>query len=223
MSGLAGITARVEALLATLPATVSVVAAAKTRTADEINAALAGGPLIIGQNYLQDAIATRDQVPRSAPWHFIGHLQRRKVRAVVELVDMIETVDSLRLAEEIDKRCADLGKVMPVLLEVNSGREPQKSGILPEQAESLLREIAPLPHVRVEGLMTMGPFTGDPEAARPYYRTTCQLAHHLDSLGLPGVRMHRLSMGMTNSYEVAIEEGATLIRIGTMLFGERTP
>jgi pyridoxal phosphate enzyme (YggS family) len=134
---------------------------------------------------------------------------------------MIETVDSLELAAEIDKRCAQINKIMPVLIEINSGREPQKSGVMPEQAEEIARQIAGLKNIAIKGLMTMGPLFGDPEESRPYFIETRKVFDHLKKLKLPGMEMRELAMGMTDSYKVAIEEGATIIRVGTLIFGQR--
>jgi pyridoxal phosphate enzyme (YggS family) len=134
---------------------------------------------------------------------------------------MIETVDSLEIATEIDRKCAQIGKIMPVLIEVNSGREPQKSGVLPEDAEQLARKIWFLRNIKVMGLMTMGPRFGNPEDFRPYFAETRRTFERIKGLKLPNVGMKYLSMGMTNSYKVAIEEGANIIRIGTKIFGER--
>jgi len=142
-------------------------------------------------------------------------------KKAVEIFDLIETVDSLELADEINKRCPTIGKIMPVLIEVNSGREPQKFGVLPEKVEELARAIVNLPHLKFRGLMTMGPLEGDPEEARPYFRLTRQLFEQLKNLNWPGTETNILSMGMTNSYRVAIEEGATRVRLGTRIFGPR--
>jgi pyridoxal phosphate enzyme (YggS family) len=211
----------VRAILAELPPGVDLVAAAKTRTPDEILEAIEAGVKIIGENYVQETEIAFRTVGRKARWHFIGHLQTNKAKRAVELFDLIETVDSLGLALEIDKRSAAAGKTMPVLIEVNSGGEPQKFGVLPENVEAVVRGIAALAHVRVAGLMTMGPFEGDPEESRPYFRETRHVWDRLGSLKLPGVEMRHLSMGMTNSWRVAVEEGATLVRIGTAIFGPR--
>jgi len=210
-----------RALLAELPSGVELVAAAKTRTPEEILAAIEAGVRAIGENYVQEAAAAVAAVGRNVRWHFIGHLQSNKVKRAVEIFDLIETVDSVELAGEIDKRAAALDKVMPVLIEINSGREPQKAGILPGEAESLVREIAPFKNIRVEGLMTMGPFEGNPEDARPYFRETKRVFEDLKALSIPGIELHRLSMGMTNSFRIAVEEGATMVRIGTLIFGPR--
>lgn len=216
-----GIKENTEKLLKELPEGVELVAAAKTRTAEEVVKAVAAGIKIIGQNYVQEAEAAYPAVGSRARWHFIGHLQKNKVKKAVKLFDMIETVDSVALADEIDKRCAQIGKVMPVLIEINSGREPQKAGVLPEKAEELVSAIAPLANIKVMGLMTMGPRFGNPEDSRPYFVATRQIFEHIKALVIPNVEMRYLSMGMTNSYKVALEEGANLVRIGTLIFGER--
>jgi pyridoxal phosphate enzyme (YggS family) len=217
------ITENVRELLAELPQGLTLVAAAKARSPAEIIEAIEAGAGIIGENYLQEAERAREAVGDRAQWHFIGHLQRNKVARAVRLFDMIETVGTVALAREIDRRCNQIDKIMPVLIEVNSGREPQKSGTHPEAVESLVREISALPNIRVEGLMTMGPEVGDPENARPYFVETKRLFNHLKGLDLSGVSMKYLSMGMTNSYRVAIEEGANVVRIGSRIFGERPP
>ncbi len=211
----------VRTILAELPPGVELVAAAKTRTAAEILEAVEAGATIIGENYVQEAESAFAAVGRRARWHFIGHLQANKVKKAVGVFDLIETVDSAGLAAEIGKRAAAIGKTMPVLVEVNSGREPQKSGVLPEGVEPLVREIAALANVRVAGLMTMGPFEGDPEDSRPYFAETRKVWEFIRTLAIPGVEMRHLSMGMTNSWRVAIEEGSNLVRIGTAIFGPR--
>jgi pyridoxal phosphate enzyme (YggS family) len=151
----------------------------------------------------------------------IGHLQTNKVKKAVPVFDMIETVSSLRLAEEIDKACAKADKEMPVLIEINSGEEAQKSGVNPGEALELIRSMSSLKNIRIVGLMTMGPFAGDPEDSRPYFQRTRKIFDALKAMDLPGVEMKYLSMGMSNSYKVALEEGANMVRIGTKLFGER--
>jgi pyridoxal phosphate enzyme (YggS family) len=170
---------------------------------------------------VQEAEAVSAVVAGHARCHFIGHLQKNKAKKAVRLFDMLETLDSLELAREVDKRAAQLGRPLPALIEINSGREPQKFGVLPEEAEELVRQIAPLDHVRIRGVMTMGPYMGDPEDARPYFVETRRVFERLGACEIPGVEMTHLSMGMTNSYRVAIEEGANLVRIGTKIFGPR--
>ncbi len=213
---------RATQILSELPNGVELVAAAKARTAEEILEAIGAGVRTIGENYIQEAKRAYDVVDRKARWHFIGTLQRHNVRrALVEIFDMIETVDSLDIAREIDKRCMQIGKVMPVLVEINSGRERQKSGVLPENAEWLVRQVSLLKNLRLMGLMTMGPRFGAPEASRPYFVETRRVFESMGQLGVPDVEMKYLSMGMTNSYRVAVQEGANIVRIGTRLFGER--
>ncbi|MDD5287904.1 MAG: YggS family pyridoxal phosphate-dependent enzyme [Dehalococcoidales bacterium] len=211
----------VQRILQGLPPDVHLVAAAKTRTPAEIMQAITAGVRIIGENYVQEAAPAYEAIGNLAQWHFIGHLQKNKVKKAVEIFDMIETVDSLELAQEIDKRCRQIGKVMPVLIEVNSGREAQKSGALPEDIVTLAQAVSQLQNVRLTGLMTMGPQVGDQEDFRPYFVTTRKVFEEVRSLGIPDIEMRYLSMGMTNSYRVALEEGANMVRLGTLIFGER--
>jgi pyridoxal phosphate enzyme (YggS family) len=211
----------VKRLLSELPQGVKLVAAAKARTPDEIQQAFQAGIRYVGENYVQEAEEALRTVGRKVKWHFIGHLQRNKVKKAVKIFDMIETVDSLPLAEEIEKRSGSAGRIMSVLIEINSGREPQKFGVKPEEAENLIRSISRLQNLRVQGLMTMGPYAGDPEDARLYFVETKKLFNSLKEMNIPRVEMTYLSMGMTNSYRVAIEEGANIVRIGTRIFGPR--
>jgi pyridoxal phosphate enzyme (YggS family) len=208
-------------ILSELPPGVELVAAAKTRKPAKVLEAIEAGIRIIGENYVQEAEDAYEVVGNRARWHFIGHLQSNKVKKAVTIFDMIETVDSLKIAAEIDKHCSRLGKVMPVLIEINSGREEQKSGVLPEDAERLVKDISSLKNIRVEGLMTMGPRFGDPEDSRPYFSETRSLFNEIKGLSLANIDMKYLSMGMTNSYKVALEEGANIVRIGSKIFGER--
>lgn len=219
--GKTAIVDNVKKILAELPSGVECMAAAKMRTAEEILQAVQAGIRIIGENYVQEAEKAFQVIGRRVRWHFIGHLQRNKVKKAVEIFDMIESVDSWFLAQEIDKRCSSSGRIMPVLIEINSGREPRKFGLLPELVEDLIHRMAGLDHVRVQGLMTMGPAFGDPEQARPYFVETRKLFERIKGLALTGVEMTHLSMGMTNSYQVALQEGANIIRIGTRIFGPR--
>ena len=216
-----GIKENVQQLLDELPSGVELVAATKDRTAEEVLQAVKSGIDIVGENYVQEAEKIYSVIGNRARWHMIGHLQKNKVKKAVALFDMIETVDSVDLAREIDKRCTKIGKVMPVLVEVNSGREEQKSGVLPENAEPLIKEISSLPNIKVMGLMTMGPRFGNPEDSRPYFVITREIFDRIKALKLPDVEMRYLSMGMTNSYHIALEEGANLVRIGTKIFGQR--
>ena len=212
----------VESILKELPENVDLVGAAKTRTPEEVLEAIEAGLEIIGHNYVQEAEKAFEAVGQRAKWHMIGHLQSNKAKKAVRVFDMIETVDSVKLAKAIDKACGNIKKTMPILIEINSGEEPQKAGVMPKDAVSLIREISELGNIKVMGLMTMGPFSGDPEDARPYFQKTRELFEEIKKLNLPGVEMKYLSMGMSNSYKIALEERANMVRIGTNIFGERT-
>jgi len=211
----------VSRILSQLPDGVQLVAAAKTVDPARVLEAIDAGVSIVGENYIQEAEAARAVVGDKAAWHFIGHLQHNKVKKAAQLFDLIQTVDSAAIAGEIDTRCAQAGKVMPVLIEVNSGREPQKAGVLPEDTKGLIRQISQLENIRIQGLMTMGPMAGNPEDSRPYFTATRSVFEDIGGLGIPGVEMKYLSMGMSNSYRVAIAEGANIVRIGSLLFGPR--
>jgi len=211
----------VKKLLDEIPEGIELEAAAKTRTPQEVMEAIEAGVPIIGENYIQEAVTIYNTIEGKARLHFIGHLQRNKVKKALEIFDLIETVDSVRLAQEIDKRCGQMNRAMPILIEINSGREPQKFGVFPEDVKKLILTCSSLKYIKIMGLMTMGPFTGDPEEARPHFLETRKCFHEFKSLSLPNVEMKYLSMGMTNSYRIAIEEGANIVRIGTKIFGER--
>ena len=211
----------VERILKELPEGVRLVGAAKTRSTEEILEAIEAGLEMVGQNYVQEAERAFEVLGDQVSWHMIGHLQSNKAKKAVKIFDMIETIDTLKLAKAVNKVCENIGKVMPILIEINSGGEPQKAGVLPADAPNLVRQVTALSHVKIMGLMTMGPFAGDPEEARPYFRETKKIFEELQGSPLPGVEMRYLSMGMSNSYRIAIEEGANLVRIGTMIFGER--
>ncbi len=210
-----------EGLLKTLPAHVTLLAAAKTRTVEEVQAAFDAGIHFFGHNYVQEAQAMIAAVKFKAEWHMIGHLQRNKASEAVQLFDMIESLDSLRLANELEKRCAEKNKTLEVLIEVNSGAEEDKTGALPQEVVPLAEAVSRLPQLRLSGLMTMGPLSGEAELARPYFRKTRELFEQIGKLGIPNCEMRVLSMGMSGSYRVAIEEGATMVRLGTLLFGAR--
>jgi pyridoxal phosphate enzyme (YggS family) len=215
------IASAVKRILETLPVGVTLVAAAKARSAEEVRAVIRAGVTCVGHNYVQEAARMMPLIQEPVRWHMIGHLQRNKAKRAVQLFNMIETLDSWRLAQEIERRCAVIDRVMPVLVEVNSGREASKTGVLPEEVDELVWQVSKLVHVRVQGLMTMGPRFGDPEDARPYFRATREAFERLAAANIPHVEMRYLSMGMSNSFQVAIEEGANMVRIGTLLFGER--
>jgi pyridoxal phosphate enzyme (YggS family) len=211
----------VRSILSELPAGVQLVGAAKTRTHEEIQEAVESGLEIVGENYVQEAEQAFKIIGRRVKWHMIGHLQTNKVNKAVGIFDMIETVDSLKLARAIDRASEKENKIMAVLIEINSGEETQKTGVMPRDVQTLIKEISGLKRVAVRGLMTMGPFHGNPEKARPYFVRTKEIFEQVKSLEIPNVEMVFLSMGMSNSYKVALEEGANLVRIGTRLFGTR--
>lgn len=218
------LSSHIKKVLDSIPEGVLLVAAAKTRTPDQVKSALRAGISSVGYNYVQEAGEVKNaledwKAPRPVQWHLIGHLQRNKARKAVALFDMIETIDSFRIAEAVNRHCSDAGKTMPVLLELNSGRESNKTGVSPENIIPLAKTIAvELPNIKIQGLMTMGPRFGDPEQARPYFQLTKNLFENLKRQNISGIDMKYLSMGMSNSYRQAMEEGANIVRIGTKLF-----
>ena len=216
------ITDNVKRIQSELQDSVLLQAAAKTRSADQVREAIEAGVRIIGYNYVQEAETIKSQIHHpDVRWHMIGHLQKNKVNKAVRLFDMIETIDSVFLAELIDKQCAKIDKTMEVLLEINSGRESHKSGLLPEQAKDVAKAVAEFTSIRLCGVMTMGPWVENPESLRPYFRQTKDLFDMIGEMNLPTVKMTWLSMGMSDSYKIAVEEGANMIRLGTALFGPR--
>jgi pyridoxal phosphate enzyme (YggS family) len=194
----------VKKILDELPENVELVAAAKTRTPEEIKEAIEAGVKIVGENYVQEARRAFEVIGKKVKWHFIGHLQKNKVKKAVKIFDMIETVDSYDLAQEINKRCNQISKIMPVLIEINSGKEKQKSGVFPEGVMDLIKKISNFPNIKIMGLMTMGPRFGNPEDSRPYFIETRKIFKKIRERNLPCVEMKYLSMGMTNSYQIAI-------------------
>lgn len=198
---------------------VTLLAVAKTQPPEVVKAAADLGLTLFGENKIQEAKAKIPQCPGKLRWHFIGHLQTNKCRDAVELFEMIQSVDSLHLAQEISKRAEQAAKRMPVLLEVNLAGEASKFGYAPERLLAELKELNALPRIEVHGLMTVPPWSEDPEKVRPHFRRLHELKGQAEAvLGAP---LPHLSMGMTGDFEVAIEEGATLVRIGTALFGAR--
>ena len=199
---------------------VALVAIAKTHPAETVQAAAACGLLLFGENKVQEAKAKIPLCPGRLRWHLVGHLQTNKVRDAVELFEMIQSVDSLRLAEEINKRAEQAGKRMPVLLEVNLAGEASKFGYAPQRLLAELKDLNALPRLEIHGLMTVPPWSPVAENVRPYFRRLRELKQQCEeTLGAP---LPHLSMGMTGDFEVAIEEGATMVRLGTALFGERS-
>lgn len=203
------------------PEAVELVAVSKTRPASDILAAFRAGQTIFGENYVQELSAKVAQIHEPLHWHFIGHLQSNKVRQIAGQVSLIHSVDRLSLAQELSRQWGRLGMVCNLLVQVNVSGETSKSGAAAAEALELVRAIAALPHLQVQGLMTMPPFFDDPHEARPFFRELRQLAEGIREERIPGVSMERLSMGMSGDFEVAIEEGATLVRVGTAIFGER--
>ena len=203
------------------PSSVRLVAVTKTILPQLIRDAVAAGVGILGENYLQEAQRKIEELGHIASWHFIGHLQKNKARRVVELFDMIHTLDSLSLADALEKAAARVQKVVPLLIQVNISGETSKHGIHPQGVEQLIEYLHRLPHLRVAGLMTIPPLLPSPEDSRPYYIALRRLRDDLIHR-IPGeIQLGELSMGMSADFEVAIEEGATLIRVGTAIFGPR--
>ena len=187
-----------------------------------VESAIEAGVTILGENYIQEAQAKIDQLSDyPVSWHFIGHLQRNKAKAATALFDLIHSVDSLALARTLDHQSAKIRKIQKILIQVDLGSESSKSGIAASRAPGLVKDISRLKNLKVNGLMTLPPFFNDPERARPYFAELRRLRDRIIDQQIPGVSMGELSMGMTGDFETAIEEGATLVRIGTALFGER--
>lgn len=203
------------------PNSVKLLAAAKSQSVEAISAAIAGGVALIGENYVQEAQEKKTRLSEPAEWHMIGHLQRNKAKLAVQLFDLIESLDGIALARELDKEGRSRGKKVRVFVEVNVAGEESKSGIAKSAVASLMESAAGLSHLRIEGLMTVPPFRENLEDVRSYFRELRELKDQLNALGLPNVELKELSMGMTHDYTVAIEEGATIVRVGTALFGPR--
>ncbi|KAF0218666.1 MAG: alanine racemase domain-containing [Geobacteraceae bacterium] len=203
------------------PSSVRLVAVSKTVSSSALDEAARAGQRVFGENYVQELVAKAELVTEPVEWHFIGHLQSNKVRQIAGLVAMIHSVDRLSLAQEIDRQWGKLGKACDVLIQVNIACEATKCGTSMTDLFELVREAARLPHLRIRGLMTMPPFFDDPEGARPYFRELARLAGEISALNIPRMEMAELSMGMSGDFEVAVEEGATLVRIGSAIFGDR--
>jgi pyridoxal phosphate enzyme (YggS family) len=203
------------------PQEIKLLAAAKSQTIEAIRAAIAAGVTLIGENYVQEAQEKKRAISEPIEWHMIGHLQRNKTKTAVELFDLIESLDNFELARQIDKEGRKKGKRVRAFLEVNLSGEPSKSGLAKDKVLDLLTGVSRLTHLKVDGLMTIPPFKEDPEEARPYFRELRKLQLQLNEQQLPNVDLQDLSMGMTHDFTIAIEEGATIVRIGTALFGPR--
>lgn len=204
-----------------VPSEIRLVAVSKTQSARAVNEAVRAGQRLFGENYVQELIVKAAEITEPVEWHFIGSLQSNKVKYLVNLVTMIHSVDRLSLAQEISRQWGKVGRCCDILLEVNIAGEATKGGASAETVLALVRDVARLPHLRVRGLMTMPPFFDEPEEARPYFRELRRLAGVIAAAGVPGVEMKELSMGMSGDFKAAIEEGATFVRVGTALFGER--
>lgn len=203
------------------PDDVRLVAVSKTKPAAMIDQAVKSGQTLFGENYVQEFVAKTEEVTAPVTWHFIGSLQTNKVKYLRGKVAMIHSVDRLSLAKEIDRQWSKLDKPVDILIQVNLGEEESKSGTDEAALQDLIRQVAQLPHVRIRGLMALPPYLDDPEEVRPFFRRLRQLAESIAALKLAGVEMRELSMGMSHDFEVAIEEGATLVRVGSAIFGSR--
>jgi PLP dependent protein len=203
------------------PASVRLVAVSKIQPASAVDEAARSGQRLFGENYVQELAAKVTQVTEPVAWHYIGALQSNKVRQIAGLVDMIHSVDRLSLAQEIDRQWGGVGSICNVLIQVNIACEASKCGASSEGVLDLVRAIASLPHMCIRGLMTMPPFFDDPEGARPYFRELKRISECIAAEHITGVEMAELSMGMSGDFEVAIAEGATLVRVGSAIFGER--
>jgi len=203
------------------PGEIKLLAATKSQSVEKIRAAINAGIRLFGENYVQEAKAKRAQISDPVEWHMIGHLQRNKVKAALDLFSLIESLDSLELARALDREGKKRGEIARCFIEVNLGGEETKSGIAKDEVRWLLEEVSHLSSIRVEGLMVIPPFRERPEDMRPYFRELREFQMELRGLELPNADLRELSMGMTHDFPVAIEEGATLVRIGTAIFGPR--
>lgn len=211
----------VRAILSELPPGVELEAAVKERNVSQILEAVRAGIKIVGENYVQEAQGKFASIGDKVKWHFIGHLQKNKVKTAVRIFDMIETLDSVELAAVLDKECKKINKVLPVLIELNSAAEHQKSGVLPENAEALVREISRFNNLKPAGLMTMGPLVDNPEDIRPFFKKTKEIFDRIRQMSAVNTDFRYLSMGMSDTYKIAGQEGANIVRVGTAIFGPR--
>lgn len=200
---------------------VKLIAVSKTKPVEMLKEVYDEGVFDFGENKVQEIVAKRDNMPSDVKWHMIGHLQRNKVKYIIEDVELIHSVDSYRLAEEINIQAKKVNRIVPILIEVNVAGEDSKFGIRADETLQLVEEIAPLENVRIKGLMTIAPYVEDAEDNRKWFKTLRQMSVDIASKNIDNVSMSELSMGMTGDYTVAIEEGATLVRVGTGIFGAR--
>ena len=203
------------------PKDVTLIAVSKTKPIEMIEEAMEAGARVFGENKVQELCDKYEQLPKDLHWHLIGHLQRNKVKYIVDKAELIHSVDSLKLAEEISKEALKKNVEVNILIEVNVAEEESKFGVSVEETLALVEEIAKLPGIHIQGLMTIAPYTTDPEENRPVFRTLKKLAVDIKKKNIDNVCMDVRSMGMTGDYQVAVEEGATLVRVGTGIFGER--
>jgi len=201
------------------PQEITLVAVTKTVEADRIEEAIAAGVNIIGESRVQEAKEKYGKVESKIIWHLVGHLQRNKAKDAVKIFDLIHSVDSTKLAKEIDKQAKKVGKIQKILVEVNASGEESKYGLSPEEVITFLKEVSRFPNIKVEGLMTMAPFYENPEDCRPYFRKLRELREEIKAENIKDVEMGYLSMGMSSDFEVAIEEGSNMVRIGRAIFG----
>ena len=204
------------------PDSVQLVAVSKTVEVERIREGIEAGIQILGENLVQEAEGKIAALGRPVAWHLVGHLQTNKAKLAVSLFYLIHSLDSLHLAEALERHAGMQGKVMPVLIEVNLAQEETKTGISPEELPGLLRSVSSLPHLQVQGLMAIPPFCEEAEEVRPCFRRLRGLAEEISALRIPNIEMKHLSMGMSHDFEIAIEEGATLVRVGSAIFGPRS-
>jgi len=205
------------------PSSIELVAVSKTKTTAEVREAAEAGARAFGENYVQELLRKREDLGDAVEWHYVGHLQTNKAKHLVPFCALIHSVDSVKLATEIDRRAREHGRRQPILVEVKLSEEDTKFGIDAGEVASLAQAVRKLPGVDLRGLMVMPPFAEDPEASRPYFVRLRRLRDALREAGLPAGSCTHLSMGMTGDFEVAIEEGATIVRVGTAIFGPRQP
>lgn len=204
------------------PVTIRLVVVSKTVPTERVRQAIQAGATILGENYVQEARTKfNDLATTPVSWHFIGHLQSNKAKYAVRLFDLIHSVDTLKLARELDKQSRKINKIQEILIQVNISEEASKSGVNVKDTLTLLKDISRLENLSIKGLMTMPPYFNAPEKVRPYFTALRNLRDRLEQQGLLNVGLNELSMGMTGDFEVAIQEGATLVRIGTAIFGDR--
>jgi len=203
------------------PKEIKLLAASKLQDIEKIRAAVKAGIRLFGENYVQEVKAKKEAVEETIDWHMIGHLQRNKARLAVSVFSLIESLDSTELAAVLDKEGKRLGNPVRALVEVNLAKEETKSGVDEEDLVPLLKKVGTYSHLKVEGLMVIPPAREDPEEGRPFFRRLRELQKSLKDLGIPNVDLRELSMGMTHDYPIAIEEGATIVRVGTAVFGQR--